>query len=229
MRIINWSRHMKSYAIEIVGDTALLMHQDNIEWSDMMDEWKADAANKKSSKAGDDRSPAFRWIGSLYHDEQIVAMPSDNLMRCIMEGGGMVPVPGAKGSKTFKSQTQSGMMVEEPFWPLTIDGKTVLMSEIKALMAVKDFADHKAKAIDLGFRLHVKRAKIGQAKHIRVRPCFDRWAISGTINVWDEQITEKVLKEILALAGRYKGLGDWRPGAKTPGSWGMFKATVTAL
>jgi hypothetical protein len=227
--IINWSNDMKQYEIEIVGDTPLLMHQDNIEWSDMMDEWKADAANKKISKAGDDRSPAFRWIGSTYHDDNVVAMPSDNLMRCIMEGGSMVPVPGAKGNKTFKSQTQSGMMVAEPFWPLTIDGKTVPMSEIRLLMQVKDFAAHRAKALELGFKLHVKRAKIGAAKHIRVRPCFDRWTLRGTINVWDEQITDRVLTEVLTLAGRYKGLGDWRPGSKTPGSWGMFKATVRSL
>jgi hypothetical protein len=121
------------------------------------------------------------------------------------------------------------MMVAEPFWPLTIDGKTVPMSEIRPLMQVKDFALHRAKAIELGFKLHVKRAKIGAAKHIRVRPCFDRWMLRGTINVWDEQITDRVLTEVLTLAGRYKGLGDWRPGSKTPGSWGMFKATVRSL
>jgi hypothetical protein len=37
-----------------------------------------------------------------------------------------------------------------------------------------------------------------------------------------------VLSDIFNYAGRYKGLGDWRPGSKTPGTWGMFTAEVVA-
>ena len=35
-----------------------------------------------------------------------------------------------------------------------------------------------------------------------------------------------MLADILRYAGQYKGLGDWRPGGKTPGSFGMFEAAV---
>jgi hypothetical protein len=59
-------------------------------------------------------------------------------------------------------------------------------------------------------------------KHIRVRPKFRNWALMFTITVWDEQITADVLKNIFQYAGAYKGLCDWRPGGKTPGSYGMF-------
>lgn len=217
---------MRRYAITISGQTPLLMHWDNIEWADRLDEWKNDPGNKKNSKAGDDRSPAWRWVGSMYHDGAHVAVPNDNLMRCLMEGGAMVPVPGGKSGKTFKAQTQSGMMVAEPFWPVLIDGAAVPMSAINPLMKVDDFGKHKEAVSALGFRLHVKRAKIGASKHIRVRPCFDRWEVRGTVSVWDDQITERVLADILRYAGQYKGLGDWRPGGKTPGSFGMFEAAV---
>lgn len=221
---------MKRYEVTITGNTPILMHWDNIEWADDMDRWKTDPENKKGSKAGDDRSPAWRWIGSMYHDGTFAAIPADNLMRCLMEGGAMVPVPGGKSGKTFKSQSQSGMMVNEPYWPIaTGDGGMVPMSEINALLKQEDFAEHKRKAEELGFCLHVKRAKIGASKHIRVRPKFDRWSCIGTLSVWDEQITERVLTDILRYAGRYKGLGDWRPGGKTPGSFGMFEASVKQI
>ncbi len=44
--------------------------------------------------------------------------------------------------------------------------------------------------------------------------------------VWDDQISDKILQDIIAYAGNYKGLGDWRPSSKTPGAYGMFDAEV---
>jgi hypothetical protein len=217
---------MRTYRITLRGLSPLLMHQDNIEWADTLKKWRTDAKNKKFSVKGDDRSPAFTWLGHMYHDDTNVAMPSDNLMRAFMEGGALVPVPDAKSAKTFKSQTQSGMLVNEPFWPVTIGDKPVAVKPLLALMKEKDFEEHARAAADAGFVLYVKRAKVGQSKHIRVRPRFDRWTISGTLAVWDDQITTTVLRDIASLAGEYKGLGDWRPSSKTPGPFGRFKATV---
>lgn len=93
-------REMRTYRVTITGTFPLLMHADNIEWADEMEAWKNDPASKKKSKAGDDRSPAHRWIGSVYHDGKVVGIPNDNLMRALMEGGAMVPVPGGKNGKT---------------------------------------------------------------------------------------------------------------------------------
>ena len=218
---------MREYTITLTGKMPLLMHADNIEWSDTMDKWRADARNKKGSKAGDDRSPAFRWIGSLYHDGKNVGIPNDNLMRCFMEGGAMVPVPGGKGGKTFKSQTQSGMLVNGTHWTLLVDGKPVPVGPVLALQSEPDFSEHQKLARAMGFDLFLKRAKIGQSKHVRVRPIFETWSAQGVVHVWDEQITKDVLTDIVTQAGVYKGLGDWRPGGKTPGPYGMFTALVS--
>lgn len=219
---------MREYEVTITGKTPLLMHQDNIEWADFMDEWKNDPANKKNSKAGDDRTPAWRWLGCVYHDGNVVGMPQANLMRSIMEGGAMVPVPGGRSGKTFKAQTQSGMMSVETFWPMTTrTGAVLSWAEVEALKDVESFAEHKKRAAELGFALMVKRAKVGTSKHIRVRPIFDAgWQLRGRFAVWDEQITEDVLKNILEYAGQYKGLGDWRPGGKTPGPYGTYSAEI---
>jgi len=220
---------MRNYNVTITGKTPLLLHSDNIEWADFMDEWRNNPDNKKLSKAGDDRTPAWRWLGCLYHNNKHIGLPQGNIMRCLMEGGAMVPVPGGKNGKTFKSQTQSGMMCVEPFWVLTTaDGNTISWSDVEELKDVNNFMQNKQRAQELGMDLFVKRAKIGQAKHIRVRPMLEPgWSVSGSIAVWDEQITEDVLSQIFLYAGQYKGLGDWRPGGKTPGPHGMFTAEIS--
>lgn len=217
---------MLNVHVKLKGLTPLLMHADNIEWSDAMDEWRKDPNNKAMSKAGDDRTPVWRWIGSLNTDGEIITIPSEYIMRCMMEGGAQVLT--GKGKKTFKAQSQSGLLCPEFHWPLQLNGTgaTVSMDDINALKAKNTFVEQVAGAQKLGFSLFVKRVRVGQNKHIRVRPRFEQWATEGRIAIVDDAITPKILKQILELAGRYKGLGNWRPGSPTPGQFGMFEAEV---
>jgi hypothetical protein len=218
-----------TYAVELTGETPLLMHHDNLSWAEVMKKWELDPANQKISVKGDDRSPAWRWIGNLYVEQGRVVIPSDNLMTVLREGGTRCPT--GNGKKTFKAQTQSGLVVDQSAWTLTVkDGAEVPYAPIKALIEEPDFALHELQAQELGFSLFVKRAKIGQAKHVRVRPRFDQWSCKGTITVFDEMITRDVLKNILTFAGNYAGMGDWRPSSpKSPGPWGKFTATIKAV
>lgn len=216
---------MKTAEVMITGTTPLLMHADNIDWADKMELWKNDPKNKKKSKAGDDRTPPWRWIGCLNHDENILTIPSEYIMRCMMEAAAQVPT--GKGQKTFKSQSQSGLLCQEFHWPLLVAGKTVSIDDVKALMDDElTFYDHIEQIKTMGFELFTKRARIGQAKHIRVRPRFNSWSTLGSITIIDDQITKSILGQFMDIGGQYKGLGDWRPGAKTPGPFGMFTAVV---
>lgn len=217
---------MKTVEVKITGLTPLLMHWDNLDWADQMDAWKNDPKNKKNSKAGDDRTPPWRWIGCVYNDGKIVTMPSENIMRCLMEGAAQVPT--GKGQKTFKAQSQSGLMCQDFHWPFFVNGKSVSMDAIKEMIELETFAENTEAATKLGFSLYVKRARIGMAKHIRVRPRFDTWSTSGKIMITDNQISVDILRQILSVCGQYKGLCDWRPGGPTPGSWGIFSAEVIA-
>jgi len=219
----------KIYSVTLTGISPLLLHSDSIEFQDDLKKWRLVPANKKLSVAGDDRSPAWSWLGCLYHDGVNVTMPSDNLMRCLLEGGTGVVVPGGRGTKTFKSQTQSGMMVTEEAWPILIDGKPVPFGPLAALREESEFADHKTICAEMGIDLFVKRAKIGTSKHVRVRPRFHRWSLSGTLSVWDDQITLAVLEDILEICGSQKGLGDWRPSGRTPGPYGRFTSTIKLI
>ena len=75
----------------------------------------------------------------------------------------------------------------------------------------------------------MKRAKIGQAKHIRIRPIHGAgWSISGTIAVTDDSLTPHI-ETLWELAGRHVGIGDWRPSSpSSPGPYGCFTAEVEA-
>jgi hypothetical protein len=205
-----------------------LMHADNIEWADRMEDWKNDPDNKAASKAGDDRTPPWRWIGALNYDDPekgVVTVPSEYIMRNIMSGGASVPT--GKGKATFKSQSQSGILCAEFHWCFHNNGKPIRMVDIQKMFKLKTFNDHKKVAQDLGFDLFVKRVKIGNAKHIRVRPRFDQWSAKGELIITDDSITDQVLTRILDIGGRLKGLGDWRPSApQSPGPFGTFEAKL---
>lgn len=218
---------VRKYLVTLTNVRPILLHADNVEWADEMEAWKADPANAKLSKPGDDRTPPYRWLGSLYHDERVVVVPSDNIMRALMEGGALVPVPGGKNGKTFKSQTQSGCMPEELYWPLLVRGQEIPVAPFFADKETRTFAEYAALARTHGFSLYVKRAKVGSSKHVRVRPRFDAWTTRGHLIVTDDQLSTDKLVMILEYAGRYKGLGDWRPGSpRAPGPYGQFEATV---
>jgi hypothetical protein len=215
---------MQTYDVTLTHKTPLLMHHDNIEWADKMELWNRVPANKKGSKAGDDRSPAFRWLGCIYHDGERMVLPVDNIMASIM--GGAAQVPTGKGQGTFKSRSQSGIVPGEMFWPFLVNGQEVPIADFFANAEKRSFDEFQALAAKYGFTLFVKRARIGKAKHVRVRPRFDDWSASGTLMVTDDGITEEILRTILEQAGRLKGMADWRPGSPTPGSWGMYQSVV---
>ena len=60
---------MRTVGIQLTSKMPMLMHADNIEWADSMEDWKNDPMNKAVSKAGDDRTPPYRWIGCLNYDD----------------------------------------------------------------------------------------------------------------------------------------------------------------
>lgn len=219
---------MRTVRIELKAKMPLIMHADNIEWADRMEEWKNDPHNKAKSKAGDDRTPPWRWIGCLNFDDfekGIVTLPAEYIMRCIMAGAAQVPT--GKGKTTFKSQSQSGIVSQDFHWSFDINKKPVQMTEVQKMFKLGSFKEHTEAAQDLHFSLFCKRVKIGKNKHIRVRPRFDDWTSSGELIITDEQITNKVLTDILEIAGRLKGLGDWRPSApESPGPFGTFTSQI---
>ncbi len=221
---------LERYEVVVKGETPLLMHQDSLDWDSVVKAWEIDPDNKGISVNGDDRSPAFRWIGHLYYYDGVAVIPSDCLMTTMREGGAKCPT--GKGKSTYKSLTQSGLLVDQASWPLynPVTGKVYDVSGIEDLKKENDFTVHEKWALDHGFELFCKRAKVGQNKHVRVRARFDSWAASGTITVLDPIIKKDSLRNILAYAGAYSGLCDWRPSSpRSPGPFGRFSVELKKL
>lgn len=240
---------MSTYRIKCTGLTPLLMKSNNVDWEDEMSLWQANnkkpkGAAKKTkpakgaeveepeeeseeivpaSKAGDDRTPAFRWIGCLWNDDTHVGIAHDALTKALMRGGAGVEL---KGKTSFRSLAVSGMRVEEKCPTLIVRGKPLVMADIRSLMNQPLFPEHKKAVAGMGFSLDVRRATVGMSQHVRVRPRFDAWSFEYTIEVWSPLITDEKLKAIVGLATE-QGLGDWRPSApKSPGVYGRYEAKV---
>lgn len=226
---------IRKYKLTITGVTPLLMHQDSIDGSDLVKQWNKNPANKAKGVAGDDRAPGWAWINYLYYDQDaaekdaVIAIPAENIMKCFMEGGAMIKA--GKGAKTLKSNVMSGMSCSEMYFPLSVSGNTIPVAPFLKMMRedVTDFDQHTKAANDAGFFLYCKRAKIGNSKHVRVRPRFNQWSFDIELTVWDDLIDDTNLGLIAEYAGRYKGLCDWRPSSPTPGSYGMFTASVKRI
>jgi hypothetical protein len=215
------------YRFDLEGISPLLMHWDNIEWADQLkiarDEIKQ--KDKANFSAGDDRCPPHTWKGYTYNDDKHVVMPMDNLRACLLKAGARVTL---SKQKSFKELTQCGILFEGFYATFLNNGKQIEWSAIDKIKG--NFAAQSKAAQDLGFSLFVKRATVGQAKHVRVRPRFSAWSVQGEFLVVDEQVTDEVLESIWHIAGFYIGLCDWRPGSKTsPGPFGRSKAVLTKV
>lgn len=211
-------------AFELRGMMPLLMHADDVEAADLMGEWRKDPANKNVSVPGDDRSPPWTWQTYCYHDGEYLSMPAAAIAVCLRQAGTQLIL---KRQKTFKELTQSGMLIDQEYCEFRNGGKQIpvdLLHDIREL-PFRQQADAVRQA---GFRLFVKRAVIGRAKHVRVRPRFESWSVNGTATVTATELNIDVLRQIFSFAGRI-GLCDWRPGCKTPGTFGMFSATVDKI
>lgn len=214
----------REYEFAMSGFMPLIMHADSIEGSDELQEWRKSPANKGVTVPGDDRSPAWTWQTYLYSDETLVTIPADNIMVALRQAGAQLTL---KKQKTFKEATQSGLVIPAEHCDFFCSGKPVQMSDIRELRELT-YSQQAAAVQTLGFQLFAKRARVGMAKHIRVRPRFRNWAVQGVISANRPEITDEVLSQLFALAGKC-GLCDWRPAGKTPGPYGQFSAVVKRM
>lgn len=217
---------MKRYKFELTGITPLIMHADDINGADELKAWRSDPKHKNLSVPGDDRSPPWTWQTYLYRNDTHVCIPPDNIMRALMKAGTQFKL---RGQTTFKALTQSGLIIEgQDGCDFFVGGKQIALSTLPDRSA--PFAEHVKAVRKQGYALHVKRAKVNTAKHIRVRPIFDGWSVRGVARVVAPEITEEIFGQLLQLAGRVAGLCDWRPDApKSPGPFGQFDVTVKKI
>lgn len=209
----------KDIGFKLTGIKSLFMHADDVLAAD-----KLNAARKTPGKkgvAGDDRSPAWTWKTYLYTDGEHVCMPSQALMVMLRKGGVEFRT---QGKKTLKAESQASVLIVDEMVKLTThSGKLVKLADINDITS-EVFEDHIAAAEKLGFVLDVRRAKVGAAKHVRVRPKFlTGWTLDCVAQVDVDRIPAATFGDLLAYCGSYVGIGDWRPSSpQSPGPHGRF-------
>ncbi|MBW2673594.1 MAG: hypothetical protein JRD89_09310 [Deltaproteobacteria bacterium] len=146
-------------------------------------------SDKPRLRRGEHLDPKVEAEQALYRDSNgVVGLPSYNIKACIREAGRNYKVSGRR--TTFAAMIRAGIRIEPDFVPLISDGWKV---------------DYRS--------VVVQRQRI-----MRARPRFDEWALEFKIvNMDPTVIHADTLRRILEDAGRYYGLGDFRP------EFGLFR------
>lgn len=132
---------------------------------------------------------------SLYKGENgEIYQPSDHIEAALRYAAKSFKIPGKRGA-TYGKLVGSAITVE----PFAIP--------------------HKIQS----WETDAKAVRVQKARVVRYRPRFDEWELDFTITILDEQLGVDVLKQIIDHAGKYSGLGDFRP--QLSGKYGKFIVT----
>lgn len=179
---------MEELKVRITGKAPLLLHNGRL--ADPTDEVAREMKKitSKRSKTDDDHLELSRleFIGGMYTDENNEpCIPGEVLESCLKSG--------AKVAKNGK-KIAAGAIVSEYTVPLQYSGPR----DIDSLWADKRF-------------VHRSGVKVGQARVIRTRPKFDKWACEFTVEYQPEVIDREDIVRAIEDAGNLKGLCDYRP------------------
>lgn len=135
------------------------------------------------------------WKGYLYvTPDGEIYQPATHIDSAMVKAAAGYKIQGARG-KTYKDLFKGNVFTS----PETI------LHNVKAPETLDT---------DTGKQLYldVRPVVVQRARVIRVRPCFaPGWNLAFEISVLDDQIPTNVVNEVLQLAGRTVGIGDFRP------------------
>lgn len=174
--------------LKLVADRPMIMH--NARLADPLDPASKalKSVTSKRTKTDEDHEEAAKleFLGSLYlDDDNCAVIPADNVAACFIEGA-----KKSKKGKTFKES----VWFDAVHFVLDYDGpKTPL-----ALYA------------DSRFRFR-RSAQVGTSRVMRTRPRFPAWSLTVEFTYDAAQLNKEDVLRAVEDAGRYAGLGDWRP------------------
>jgi hypothetical protein len=174
---------MRSVKAKIQGISPLLQHRY------VFTDEKEGAAKKKSGK----RDYSEEWKLALYWDNALgVMQPATHLEAAMIKAAVNFQIVG-RGKKTYKDLFKSAVFVAPDYIPHGLKGsKESLVEEGK---------------ITIDKRL----VRVSNSGVERLRPMLKNWSLEFTIEIHDEQISADTVHQVLEHAGRYVGIGDFRP------------------
>ena len=195
---------MATVKLIFTGVTPLVMHSDR--YVDPLDKMTKQhkLLTSKRKKTDEDHEAIARseYLGALYYDkENGIHIPGANIKSCIVDA--------AKLNKLGVEVKRSLIVIDETV-PLQYEGPKTpdgLLEDSRFVLA--------------------KSVVVGQSRLMRHRPRFPAgWKLSVIVEVDDTRINLDELKNIMSNAGRYIGLGDWRP--NKGGTYGRFQCEVVS-
>ena len=172
--------------IAIEGTTPLLQHA----FTDA-DAEAATAGSRTASAAGSRGTPKEQAAKHLYLNDGKPIVPGPALFSCIIAAGKFFKNGKSKITTMATSMIPGCLQLTDPFFPLKApDGWTVDTRPV---------------------RIPATGGRI-----LRHRPRFDRWGVSFTADLDENEMSPQLLREILDAAGKKIGLGDFRPERKGP-------------
>ena len=174
-----------TYLVHIKGLGGLLMNK-------MPDLSQPKASKSQQAKEDPHEKELRTWKDKLYTNGDRVILRAEALHQCLQDGAKYwgAKIPG-EGSKTFSNILKCGVVVEDADLGLTIDSPFI---------------------VPLGKNVNGTPTKPTAAMVYKIRPMVQSWEASFVMHVFDTgRLTPDVLATVLAHAGTFIGIGDWRP------------------
>jgi len=154
----------------------------NAEGSALLQHRFAQSSDGSASKKGTVYVPEEEAQAALYLDEDgNYVEPASHIEGSLVKAGATFK---HKGRKTYKDLFKAALFVEPELIPLETEG----------------------------YEVDTRPAVVQRARIWRSRPLFKKWEMEFTIvNIADDLVAARIVKEILEHAGTSVGIGDFRP------------------
>jgi hypothetical protein len=163
----------------------------------------------------------FREKTHYDHDTGVVFVPAMALKKAIEEAAKYlsISIPG-KGKETYTKNFRAGVMVTEPAY-LMVEKPTKEKAEqeksVPELTNIK-LSDGREEAIFVS-----SQGRSGSGSRVkRYFLTFDNWQLSSRVTVLDGTITQEIFEYVLTQAGKFIGIGRFRPSI-SGGFYGRFR------
>jgi hypothetical protein len=176
----------RSLTLRIVGAAPMVHHSGQLAdpLSTAAKELRKISKKKAKTDADLEQMAKVEWYGGLWLSKGRPCIPGEAIEAAFI----------AAARKSKRGPAAKAGMVSPENWLLEHDGST----DLDELWA------------DESFRLRVG-VRVGQARIMRTRPIFQKWAATIRIDYVDDQLDEQDVIDIMRVAGRIVGIGDWRP------------------
>lgn len=173
--------------VRLTGQAPLIMHngQTANPLNTFARELKKISSKRQKTEADLEQLARIEWYAGLYVKGGKVIIPGIVLEAALING--------AKKSKSGKTAqaglfVQSDMPLEFPHNDLTID-------------QLWELEEYQFSAL----------VRVQQSRIARMRPKFDTWAITATVQFDDSLFNKSAVRDIIKITGEQVGLCDWRP------------------